>query len=82
MLSSWGSSPNDLSEACRIAEDYGYSEINLNLGCLAKKFKKINLEHVNADPFVAKCIEAMSKAINLKLLKQELVIMKLKILTF
>ena len=28
-----GSSPEALAEACRIAEDYAYNEINLNIGC-------------------------------------------------
>ena len=41
-----GSHPIELAEACKISEDYGYKEINLNLGCPSKKFKKINLEHV------------------------------------
>ena len=27
-----GSNPNELAEACKISEDYGYKEINLNLG--------------------------------------------------
>ena len=26
-----GSNPNELAEACKISEDYGYREINLNL---------------------------------------------------
>ena len=42
-----GSNPIELAEACRISEDYGYKEINLNLGCASTlKFKKINLAHV------------------------------------
>ena len=28
-----GSDPNDLAKAARIAEDFGYDEINLNVGC-------------------------------------------------
>ena len=35
-----GSDPNELAEACKIAEDYGYQEINLNLGCPSKKVQK------------------------------------------
>ena len=27
-----GSNPKELAEACKISEDYGYKEINLNLG--------------------------------------------------
>ena len=35
-----GSNPNELAEACKISEDYGYQEINLNLGCPSKKVQK------------------------------------------
>ena len=38
-----GSNPAELAEACKISEDYGYQEINLNLGCPSKKVQKINL---------------------------------------
>ena len=35
-----GSSAKLLSEACKIGEDFGYDEINLNLGCPSKKVEK------------------------------------------
>ena len=35
-----GSSPNLLSQATKIGEDFGYNEINLNLGCPSKKVEK------------------------------------------
>ena len=35
-----GSDPNELAQATKIAEDYGYDEINLNLGCPSKKVQK------------------------------------------
>ena len=35
-----GSSPKLLSEATRVGEDFGYDEINLNLGCPSKKVEK------------------------------------------
>jgi tRNA-dihydrouridine synthase A len=35
-----GSSPKLLAEASRIGEDFGYDEINLNLGCPSKKVEK------------------------------------------
>ena len=35
-----GSSPRLLSEATKIGEDFGYDEINLNLGCPSKKVEK------------------------------------------
>ena len=35
-----GSSPKILAEATKIGEDFGYDEINLNLGCPSKKVQK------------------------------------------
>ena len=35
-----GSSPKILADATKIAENYGYDEINLNLGCPSKKVQK------------------------------------------
>ena len=62
-----GSNPNELGEACRIAEDYGYDELNLNLGCPSKKVQKNKFGAclMQEPKLVAKCIEAMSKATKL-----------------
>jgi tRNA-dihydrouridine synthase A len=62
-----GSIPKELAEACKIAEDYGYKEINLNLGCPSKKVQKNKFGAclMQEPNLVAKCIEAMSKATNL-----------------
>ena len=59
-----GSNPEELAEACKISEDYGYKEINLNLGCPSKnvqknKFGACLMQEPN---LVAKCIEAMAKS--------------------
>ena len=35
-----GSDPYELAQATKIAENYGYDEINLNLGCPSKKVQK------------------------------------------
>tara|TARA_B100000963_G_scaffold15268_1_gene11677 strand:- start:32 stop:1024 length:993 start_codon:yes stop_codon:yes gene_type:complete len=35
-----GSSPSLLANACKIGEEFGYDEINLNLGCPSKKVEK------------------------------------------
>ena len=40
-----GSNPDELAEACKIVEDYGYKEINLNLGCPSKKVQKNKFSH-------------------------------------
>ena len=37
-----GSDPQSLAEAAIIGEDYGYDEINLNVGCPSKKVKSGN----------------------------------------
>jgi len=62
-----GSNPNDLAEACKISEDYGYKEINLNLGCPSKKVQKNKFGAclMQEPNLVARCIEAMTMATNL-----------------
>ena len=59
-----GSDPRELAEACKISEDYGYKEINLNLGCPSKKVQKNKFGAclMQEPDLVAKCIEAMTKA--------------------
>ncbi len=62
-----GSSPKELAEACKISEDYGYREINLNLGCPSKKVQKNKFGAclMQEPDLVARCIEAMAKSTNL-----------------
>ncbi len=62
-----GSNPNELAEACKISEDYGYREINLNLGCPSKKVQKNKFGAclMQEPSLVGKCIEAMTKSTNL-----------------
>ncbi len=62
-----GSNPNELAEACKISEDYGYKEINLNLGCPSKKVQKNKFGAclMQEPELVARCIEAMTKSTNL-----------------
>ena len=59
-----GSNPNELAEACKIGEDYGYTEINLNLGCPSKKVQKNKFGAclMKEPDLVAKCVESMVKA--------------------
>ena len=53
-----GSDPKELAEACKIAEDYNYKEINLNLGCPSKKVQKNKFGAclMKEPNLVAKCI--------------------------
>ncbi len=62
-----GSNPYELAEACKISEEYGYKEINLNLGCPSKKVQKNKFGAclMKEPKLVAKCIEAMSNATKL-----------------
>ena len=62
-----GSNPKDLAEACKIAEGYGYTEVNLNLGCPSKKVQKNKFGAclMQEPDLVARCIEAMSQATKL-----------------
>ena len=62
-----GSNPQDLAEACKIAEGYGYKEVNLNLGCPSKKVQKNRFGAclMQEPNLVAKCIEAMSNSTKL-----------------
>jgi len=58
-----GSSPKDLAEVVKIAEDYGYDEINLNLGCPSKKVQKNKFGAclMQYPDLVSECVYQMSK---------------------
>ncbi len=62
-----GDNPSLLSEAAAMAEDWGYDEINLNIGCPSPKVKAGNFGAcLMAHPdLVAKCIETIKKSTNL-----------------
>ena len=62
-----GSNPSELAEACKISENYGYREINLNLGCPSKKVQKNKFGAclMQEPDLVARCISAMTKATEL-----------------
>jgi tRNA-dihydrouridine synthase A len=56
-----GSDPKGLAQATRIAREWGYTEINLNLGCPSNRVTKANfgaclMEHPS---LVAECVHAM-----------------------
>ncbi len=62
-----GSIASDLAKAAKIVEPYGYSEINLNVGCPSDRvqsgcFGAVLLKHPAR---VAECIAAMSAAVKL-----------------
>ena len=62
-----GDNPNLLAEASQIAEDWGYDEINLNIGCPSPKVKAGNFGAclMGKPKIVASCIEKMKKSCNI-----------------
>jgi len=56
-----GSNLNELSECCKIVEDFGYDEINLNLGCPSKKVQKNKFGAclIKEPDLVADCLSKM-----------------------
>ena len=62
-----GDEPKILSEAARMAEDWGYDEINLNVGCPSPRVCSGNFgASLMRDPEkVAKCIESLKNNCNL-----------------
>ena len=59
-----GSDKKELSEVAKIAEDLGYDEINLNLGCPSKKVQKNSFGAclMKEPSLVAECIFEMKKS--------------------
>ena len=62
-----GSSPKLLAEATKIGEDFGYDEINLNLGCPSKKVEKnkFGVCLMKEPNLVADCLIKMQASTNL-----------------
>ena len=59
-----GDDPKLLADATRLAHDWGYDEINLNVGCPSQKVQAGNFGAcLMAEPdLVARCVEAMAAA--------------------
>lgn len=59
-----GSNPNELANATRIVAEYGYDEINLNVGCPSTKVKSgmFGACLMAHSDLVAECIDAMQHA--------------------
>jgi tRNA-dihydrouridine synthase A len=62
-----GSSPGDLSQAAKIGEDFGYDEINLNVGCPSDRVKDGRFGAcLMAEPaLVAECVAAIKRAVHI-----------------
>lgn len=59
-----GSQPQELAESAKIAEDYGYDEINLNVGCPSDRVQagRFGACLMLEPDLVADCVAAMSSA--------------------
>ena len=62
-----GSHPRDLAESAKIAEDYGYDEVNLNIGCPSDRVQNGSFGAcLMAEPaLVADCVVAMQQAVSI-----------------
>ena len=62
-----GSNKKDLAEVAKIAEDMGYDEININLGCPSKKVQKNKFGAclIQEPDLVAECIHEMVNSCNI-----------------
>ena len=62
-----GSSPKLLKEATKVGEDFGYDEINLNLGCPSRKVEKNRFGAclIKEPKLVADCLTTMQSATKL-----------------
>ncbi len=62
-----GSSPTELAESTKIAEQFNYDEINLNLGCPSKKVQnnKFGACLIKEPELVMECLNAMVNATTL-----------------
>jgi tRNA-dihydrouridine synthase A len=62
-----GNQPADLAECALMAEDWGYDEVNLNVGCPSDRVKKGRFgAGLMAEPeLVAECVAAMRAKVNI-----------------
>jgi tRNA-dihydrouridine synthase A len=62
-----GSDPDDLATCARISEDFGYDEINLNVGCPSDRVQEGRFGAcLMAEPqLVADCVAAMKQAVSI-----------------
>ena len=62
-----GSSAKDLADCCKLAQEYGYDEVNLNVGCPSDRVQNGRFGAcLMAEPeLVAECVDAMQKAVTI-----------------
>ncbi len=62
-----GSNPKDLATSCKIAEDLGYDEVNLNVGCPSDRVQagRFGACLMKEPELVAECFSAMQSAVKI-----------------
>lgn len=62
-----GDDPGSLAECARIAADWGYDEVNLNIGCPSDRVQSgcFGASLMTRPDVVARCVEAMRQAVDL-----------------
>ena len=62
-----GSEPKEMAACARLAEDYGYAEVNINVGCPSERVQKGAFGAcLMAEPhLIADCVAAMQAAVNM-----------------
>jgi tRNA-dihydrouridine synthase A len=62
-----GSEPSELAQCAQMAEDEGYNEVNINIGCPSQRVQKGSFGAcLMAEPeLVADCVDAMQQRVNI-----------------
>ncbi|UUX51095.1 tRNA dihydrouridine(20/20a) synthase DusA [Nisaea acidiphila] len=62
-----GSEPEAMAECARMAEDWGYDEVNINVGCPSDRVQSGSFGAclMREPDLVARCVEAMSAAVSI-----------------
>ncbi len=63
-----GCEPEKLAESARIAQDFGYDEVNLNVGCPSDRVQNARFGAclMKTPDLVARCVEAMAEAVDIE----------------
>ena len=67
-----GSDPQDMAECARLAEAYGYDEVNINVGCPSERVQRGAFGAcLMAEPdLIAECVTAMQAAVNIPITQE------------
>ncbi|HVV68388.1 MAG TPA: tRNA dihydrouridine(20/20a) synthase DusA [Gammaproteobacteria bacterium] len=62
-----GSHPDELAQCARMAEDFGYDEVNLNIGCPSSRVQegRFGVCLLKEPQLVAECVAAMQQAVSI-----------------